>query len=250
MWQTRLKTELHRWTDPLIARRDAIQWRKKLADLPEGEYRVPFDVPYIPQFASPDRINDYIHHGYDGTQDPNWASFGSPDPQDYAFWSHRVCALAVIKMAIGAYHSNQLSPTLWQLTQQGLAEGGYQLEDAQGRWVDEGWYFAAQVKLAAKYDLKMHGYSYASPLGICYHLRQGHLAAATVSPELGEHQPKTRRYGGHSVLILGFRWANEPTAYLIHNPSGRYPELQANAWIPARRFNQLYAYRFATLEKQ
>lgn len=242
----RLKNELHRLLDPLMAWRKGVGWRSKLAELPDGEYRVPFDVPYIPQFASPERINDYIHHGYDGTQDPNWTVFGSSDPQDYAFWSHRVCALAVIKMAIEAYHPNNSSPTLWQLTQEGLAEGGYVVRDEQGHWIDEGWYFTAQVKLAAKYGLHMKGYSYASPLGICYHVWQGHLVAATVTPELGEQKPQSRRYGGHSVLLHGFRWrAGRPTHYLLHNPSGRYPELQATAWIPARKFQQAYAYRFA-----
>ncbi|MBI5929545.1 MAG: hypothetical protein HY862_09565 [Chloroflexi bacterium] len=242
----RLKNELHRFIDPLLAWRNGAEWRSKLADLPDGEYRVSLDVPYIPQFASPERINDYIHHGYDGMHDPNWAVFGSPDPQEYAFWSHRVCALAVIKMAIEAHQPNTPAPTLWQLTQAGLAEGGYVVCDTQGRWVDEGWYFAAQVKLAAQYGLQLTGYSYASPLGICYHLWQGHLVAATVTPELGEHKPQTRRYGGHSVLLHGFRWeGGHPTDYLLHNPSGRYLELQANVWLPAQKFQQAYAYRFA-----
>jgi hypothetical protein len=248
-WPTRLKNELHRWLDPLIARRNVRSQRQALGDLPDGEYRVPFEVPYVPQFASREYINDYIHHGYDGSQDPNWQTFGTEKAEDYALWAPRVCALACLKMAIAAYSDDQ-SPTLWQLVQEGLELGGYTLHDEQGRWLDEGWYVAAQIVLAKRYGLQMQGYSYASPLGICQHIRAGRLVAATVTPELGERQPKTRRYAGHLVVVFGFRWQKgQPTHYLLHNPSGRYPELQSDAWIPARRFHRSYAYRFATYEK-
>ncbi len=244
----RIKAELHRWLDPLLAWRSGRGARRILAGLADGEYVVPLDVPYVPQFASPSLINDYIHNGYAGKQDPNWADFGASDSADYAFWAPRVCALACLKMAIAAHEQD--TPTLWQLVQEGLALDGYRVRDEQGRWLDEGWYVAAQIKLAARYGLQMTGYSYASPLEICQRIHEGHLVAATVSPELGERQSLIRRYGGHLVLVLGFRWqAGRPTAYQVHNPSGRYAELQANAWISARRFRQSYAYRYAVLKK-
>lgn len=244
------KTELHRWLDPMLAWPSQIAAQRALSGLRDGDYQLPLSVPYVAQFASPALINDYIHHGYDGTQDPNWQVFGATDPNDYAFWSARVCALACLQMAIMAYESYQAIPTLWELVQQGLAIGGYRLHDDQGRWIDEGWYFQAQVDLAKRYGLEMKGYSYASPLAICHHIKDGRLVAATVSPEVGEQQPQTRRYGGHLVLVIGFRWVKDrPVAYQIHNPSGRYAELQAGAWVPAHNFHRLYAFRFSTLVK-
>ena len=120
-----------------------------------------------------------------------------------------------------------------------------------GNWVDEGWYVSAQVKLAQQYGLQLTGHSYASPLGICHYLHQDKLVAATVSPEIGERVPQSRRYSGHLVLVTGFRWKNgQPTALRINNPSGRYPELQADAWIPLAHFKQFYAYRFAVYERK
>lgn len=247
----KLKTELHRWLDPLIAMRNERPVRKTLANLTDGEYRLPFDVPYVAQFASPERINDYIHHQYDGTQDPQWQTFGAENAEDYVFWAQRVCALACLKMAVMGYQSHDPAPTLWQLVQEGLALDGYRLRDAEGRWIDEGWYVQAQVKLANRYGLVMEGHSYASLLGICRSILDGKLVAATVTPELGERVAQTRRYAGHLVLVTGFRWKHgKPIAFRVHNPSGRYPELQADAWISAKRFRQSYAYRYATLKRK
>lgn len=245
-----LKAVGHRWVDPIVAWWRGRGYRAALKGLADGEYMVKMDVPYVPQFASRELIYDYIHLNYDGKNDPKWESFGSENVEDYAFWSHRVCALACLKMAIGAYQGDTSSPSLWELVQEGLELGGYRLRDEEGNWIDEGWYVAAQVKLAERYGLKMIGHSYASPLGICKAIRDGYLVAATVTPELGERVPQSRRYGGHLVMVVGFRWKNgKPTAYCVHNPSGRYVELQEKAWIGAKRFRQSYAYRFATYEK-
>jgi hypothetical protein len=130
----------------------------------------------------------------------------------------------------------------------GLEINGYSAGDGQGDRTDEGWYYHAQVHLAERYGLEAVGRSYISPLTICEYLRDGWLVAAVVSPELGERQPSHRRYGGHLVLVYGFAWKNgRPTHYSLHNPSGRYPELQAAAAVPAKRFNALFAHRFIAL---
>lgn len=240
-----LKKEFHRTVDPLLVWRQEQQDRACLRGLADGEYRVPLAVPYVPQFASPELIHAYIHEQFDGRADPAWASFGAADPADYVFWSRRVCALAVIRMALAAYQRDPL-PTLWELTQQGLAYQGYRVHDEQGRRIDEGWYFHAQAKIAADYGLSLTGFSYASVVGICRHILEGRLVSANVTPELGERVPLSRRFGGHAVLVHGFRWHNgSPTHFILHNPSGRYPELQADALIPAVRFRQSFAYRYA-----
>lgn len=246
---TELKIEIHRRVDPMVAWWRGRGYQTTLKDLDDGEYLVPFDVPYVPQFASRELIYDYIHLNYDGKNDPKWEGFGSDNAEDYAFWSHRVCALACLKMAIEAYGQSESTPNLWTLVQEGLKLDGYLLKDEQGRWIDEGWYVAAQIKLAEAYRLKMTGYPYTSPFGICKAIHEGCLVAATVTPELGERIPQSKRYGGHLVMVIGFRWENgKPIAYCVHNPSGRYQELQESAWVTATRFHQSYAYRFATYE--
>lgn len=241
-----IKAALHPWVDPVLSLPDHWRARRALAGLADGLYQVGVDVPYYPQFASPDRIYDYIHGGYDGTRDPEWHRFGAEEPAEYAFWAPRVCALACLKMAVEAFHP-QTQPSLWQIVQEGLALKGYTVRDDRGKWVDQGWYVQAQIELAARHGLQAVGRAYASPLSICRYIREGWLAAATVTPELGERQPGKGRYGGHLVLIYGFRWQhNRPDAYYLHNPSGRFPELQAHAEIPAARFHPAFAHRLIT----
>lgn len=242
-----LKTALHPWLDPVVSLPDHWRTQRALAKLPDGDYCATVKVPYYAQFASPDLIHDYIHSGFDGTQDPNWQIFGADDPADYAFWSHRSCTLACIKMAAEAFYPD-VKPSLWELVVAGLQVNGYTVRDGFGRWVDVGWYFHAQVHLAARCGLEAAGRSYVSPLTICNYIRDGWLVAASVSPELGERRPKSGRYGGHLVLVYGFSWENgRPTRYFLHNPSGRYPELQSHAAVPAEQFNSQFAYRLIAL---
>ena len=244
------KQRLHPRLDPWLSLPDRWQASRALAGLPDGVYQVPHEVPYYAQFASPERIHNYIHAGYDGTQDPNWDTFGAPDAADYAFWAPRVCALACLKMAIETFYPEH-TPSLWQLVKEGLAVSGYSVRDQHGNWVDEGWYYHAQVHLAERYGLQATGRGYVSPLSICHAVREGVLVAASVTPELGERTPATNRYGGHVVLVFGFRWeAGQPTHYYLHNPSGRYAELQAHAEIPTARFNASFAHRLITLRPQ
>jgi hypothetical protein len=247
MRRTRLKAAIHPWIDPLLSLPDEWRARRTLDQLPDGEYRAGVDVPYYAQFASPERIGDYIHHGYDGTQDPRWQTFGADNPADYAFWAPRVCALACLKMAIEAFYP-QTQPSLWQLVQEGLAAKGYTVRDELGRWIDEGWTYHAQVYLANRYRLQAVGRSYISPLTVCWYIREGWLVSASVTPELGERQPTGQQYGGHLVLVYGFGWKKGcPTHYYLHNPSGRFPELQAHTRVPATRFAASFAHRLIAL---
>lgn len=238
----RSKNLVHRLLDPLLARRSAKAARRALAALVDGVYTVPVDVPYVAQFASPQYIYRYIYEGFHGRDDPAWESFGAPDPDTYDFWARRSCALACLKMAVTAFDPRR-AVTLWDLVQQGLAYDGYQAYDQVGRLVDEGWFYHALVSLAGDYGLRTLGHSYVSVAEICRLVLDGWLVAPAVTPELGE-RGRLRRYGGHMVLVYGFRWqAGQVDHLLLHNPSGRFPDLQAHARIPVRRFARAFAHR-------
>ncbi len=242
-----LKVALHPLFDPALSWSAARRAQRALAGLPDGDYSANVTVPYYAQFATPTLVYDYIHRGYDGTQDPNWRAFGAGDPAEYTFWAPRACALAVLKMAIETFTSHR--PTLWQLVQEGLALGGYTVRDTAGRWVDAGWYVDAQVALAARYGVRAEPRAYVSPLDVCAHVHAGHLVAATVTPTLGERpNVPLRGYGGHAVLVHGFAWrSGQPVHYVLHNPSGRHAELRANARILAPRFARAFAHRLMVL---
>lgn len=239
----RLKAWLHPRIDPLLSLPDRTVARLELAQLADGVYRAGVQVPYYAQFASPERTYDYIYKQFDGTRDPNWRTFGAPDRGDYAFWAPRACAIAVLKMAIEAFYPDK-RPTFWQLVSEGLRLNGYTVRDARGNWIDEGWYVDAQMQLAARYGLLAEARGYISLERVCTYIRSGWLVAATVTPQLGERQTAVPQYGGHLVLVHGFEWQQRrPTHFWLHNPSGRYIELRANARIPAARFEAGFAHR-------
>jgi hypothetical protein len=234
---------MHRLLDPVLSIPNRISAMKRLKGLTDGEYRVPVNVPYVAQFASPELIHRYIHEGFHGRDDPNWQAFGSQDVDSYTFWAHRACAIACLKMAIDGF---QTSPprSMWQLVEDGLSLGGYRTHDEHGNYVDEGWFYPPLIKLASNYGLQTIGMAYASLPDVCAALRDGWLIAAAVTPELGE-RGRLRRYDGHFVLIYGFVWQRgRCSALLLHNPSGRYAELQANSRIPSHRFGMAFAHRF------
>jgi hypothetical protein len=220
-----------------------------LQKLPDGDYRSSVTVPYVSQFATPTLINDYIYGDLHGRDDPNWRSFGANHPDTYHFWAQRACAIACLKMAVDAFRS--VPPmTLWHMVRDGLALGGYLVHDEDGNPTDQGWFFEPLVALGARYALEVTGLAYISELELCRRICDGWLVAAAVSPELGERRGNWR-YDGHFVLVYGFTWKNHaPTQFILHNPSGRYPELQAGAVISARRFRQTFAHRCILFRQQ
>ncbi len=239
----RFRRNLHRVIDPLRSLPNRLKAARKLRNLADGDYDVGRVVPYVAQFASPELINAYIHERLHGQDDPNWESFGAANADTYTFWAHRACAIACVKMAVDTYASAP-SATMWQLVQEGLALGGYRTHNEAGTFVDEGWFYPSLVDLGIRHGLEVTGMAYASVLDICAAIRDGWLVAAAVTPELGE-RGALRRYDGHFVLVYGFSWqAGRCTSLKLHNPSGRYPELQAGAVIPAQRFGRAFAHRY------
>lgn len=239
----RLRRALHRLADPIRSLPNGWRASLRLRDLPDGEHRAAVEVPYVPQFASPALIPAYIYDGLHGRDDPNWPAFGAADAETYTFWAHRACAIAVLKMAVDGFRTSA-PRSMWDLVQEGLALGGYLTHDASGALVDEGWFYPALAALGAQHGLQVRGMAYASALDVCLAIRDGWLVAPAVTPEIGE-RGALRRYDGHFVLAYGFTWqAGYPSSLLLHNPSGRYPELQAGALIPFRRFRAAFAHRF------
>jgi hypothetical protein len=243
-----MQRTLHRWLDPLLSYPNAWRAQGRLRGLPDGDYRTSADVPFVPQFATPALINDYIHHSLHGRSDPNWAAFGAPDPDTYTFWAHRNCAIACLKMAVDGFGS-AAPETLWQLTEAGVALGGYIVRDAAGAFVDVGWLYEPLLALAAARGLRAEGMAYASITDLCAAVLAGHVVAAAVTPELGEPPTsphyRIRRYDGHFVLVFGFRWVGDrATHFWMHNPSGRTGAMQAAVLIPVRRFRRAFAHRF------
>ena len=241
----RLRRTLHRLADPALSQPNRWRAARRLRTLPDGAYHVPVAVPFVAQFASPELIRAYIHDGLHGRDDPARDAYGAADvdPALYTFWAHRACAIACVKMAADAFGAAPSAP-MWTMIREGLALRGYRTHDETGAFVDQGWFYPALIALAGRYGLQVRGMAYASVLDVCAAIHEGWIVAAAVTPELGE-RGRLRQYDGHFVVVYGFEWRRgRPASLTLHNPSGRYPELQSGAVIPARRFGAAFAHRF------
>ena len=220
-----------------------------LSNLVSGWYKFPKALPYYAQFASPELIYAYIHENFDGRNDPHWHDYGSEDVEEYLFWHKRACAIACLKMCLEALTSLPQVPTMIELIRKGVDLGGYIVHNEQGEFVDSGWYYQPLAKLGEAYGLRGHVCKTLSTDELCTYLAAESLVITSVSPEIGERDTPISKRGGHLVLVHGFEWSlQECKAFLLHNPSGRFPELQANAVIPFDRFSQAFAGRGLVFE--
>ncbi|HWS82868.1 MAG TPA: C39 family peptidase [Ktedonobacteraceae bacterium] len=217
-----------------------------LSSLSPGWYRFPKKLPYYAQFASPELIYAYVHENFDGRNDPRWRDYGTEDVEEYLFWHRRACGIACLKMCLEALTTQPQFPTMIELIRKGVDLGGYIVHNEQGEFVDFGWYYQPLVKLGEDYGLHGHVCRTLTTDEMCTYLAAGSLVIASVSYEIGERDadmPITKR-GGHLVLVHGFEWSEQGCqALLVHNPSGRFSDLQANAVIPFDRFSEAFAGR-------
>ena len=58
-------------------------------------------VPYFSQWESPELVPRFIDGSLRAADDPQWAVSGARTPQEYEYWSGRVCGLACLKMIMG-----------------------------------------------------------------------------------------------------------------------------------------------------
>jgi Peptidase_C39 like family len=205
------------------------------------------DVPYFSQYASPELIYQYIHENLLGLQDPRWREFGTEDVEEYNFWSRRSCGIACLKMGITSLTLPAKQPAMMDLVRQGIDLGGYIVHNEQGEFVDMGWYYQPLVELGQSYGIKGKVCRHLTIDEICAYIAEGSLVVASVSPEIGEREDTPITYrAGHLVLIYGYAWSQDqsrPHSFLLHNPSGRFPETQAGAHISLERFSLAFAQR-------
>lgn len=208
---------------------------------PNETVRLPYSIPYCAQVASPELARAIFAEGMDPILDPRWAETGADDPREYAYWTGRACGVACLKMAVEAL-GGPVRPLL-EWARLGLARGGYRIDqDEHGLPLERGWVHRVLAELIVEAGFSAS----AQALELDQfptHLQAGQMIIASVSYEIGDNLPVTRK-GGHLVLVAGATFVEgRMTNFEIHNPSGRSRELQAGARIPVERFAQGYTGR-------
>lgn len=198
-------------------------------------------LPYAAQVASPDLAARIFVDGMDAALDPRWRESGALSPQEYAYWTGRACGVACVKMCVEAFGGPALPLVAW--ARRGVELGGYLSElRPDGSQAERGWLHSALADLMRAEGLQ------AEPRALEIEefpamITAGSLVIASVSYEIGTQLPVTRR-GGHLVVVYGIEVENgRVTALILNNPSGRTPDMQAGARIPAQRFAQGYTGR-------
>jgi hypothetical protein len=203
--------------------------------------RMPYEVPYYAQLASPDWIGRVFDEGCDPIVDPNWEMFGTKDADAYLYWAPRACGMACVKMVVEALGGPNRSMMNW--VKQGLERDGYQRRlELDGSYTELGWSHTVLAALISTSGFPARS-AQADLTGIVNALRQGMPVIVSISYELGTTRCVTRN-NGHLGVVTGCELAgDQPQTIYLHNPSGRTEALRMNARIPADRFAEGYSGR-------
>ncbi|WP_371516148.1 C39 family peptidase [Kitasatospora sp. NBC_01300] len=192
------------------------------------------EVPYHAQWESAELVRVIIDGQVDAAEDPRWGQSGAASPEEYAWWSWRLCGVACLRMALD--HWWGLAPPALTLAGECVAAGAYVRDGESLRglihtpfadYVRRRWGLAAQARELA-------------PAELAAEVAGGRLVMVSVHPAIREPAgPAPVRRGGHLVLVVGAT----DTAVVIHNPSGFPGESQSFAHVPWRSFERFYAGR-------
>ena len=213
---------------------------------------IPYTIPYTCQFASRDRVREFVAERRLLLSDGLWADYGADSPNEYAHWSLRSCGVVCVKMVIEGLGGERRS--VMDYVHEGLAIEGYLTtirDDRPDQIVEIGWKHSALAQLIrnAGYDARL-----IAEIGlddICAHLEAGGILIGSVTSQLGEVGVEPTRQSGHLVVVVGFSLdeSEEVESVIIHNPSGRTRRLQESAPIPVERFMAGFSGRGIVIEK-
>jgi len=197
---------------------------------------VSYTIPYTCQFASPELVHDLIYKHLSLEQDPRWADYGAGSPQEYAHWAMRSCGVVCAKMAVEGITGRQ-SGTVMDWVKAGLAVDGYLSEQRADRPVEVGWKHATLARLAIEQGCQAELVANQTLDSLVEHIQSDRLLIASVTSELGEDAPLTRR-NGHLVVVYSLILNEQGIveSVVLHNPSGRTAAFQSGAFVPADRF--------------
>ncbi|WP_406196303.1 C39 family peptidase [Kitasatospora sp. NBC_01560] len=199
-----------------------------------GGAAVVHEVPYYAQWESAGLVREIVGGAVAAADDPRWGESGAASPEEYEYWSWRLCGVACLRMALD--HWWGVAPAAVPLAGECLAAGAYQRDGDRLRglihtpfagYVRERWGLAAEAR-----EL--------TPAEVAAAVAGGGLVMLSVHPAIRDPDgPDPQRRGGHLVLAVG----TTGTALVIHNPSGFAGESQAYAHVPWRQFERFYAGR-------
>ncbi|MFI5805098.1 hypothetical protein [Streptomyces sp. NPDC051561] len=197
-------------------------------------------VPYHSQWASRELVPAILAGELQAAEDPLWREYGASSPEEYAWWSWRLCGVACLRMSLA--HWGLTVPTAMELAAGCERAGAYVRREDGGldgliyapftRYVEANWPLTAECR---------PGLPAAEIPGL---IAEGHLLMLSVHPSVREPDGgDPPRRGGHLVLAVGAT----PEALLVHNPSGFPGHSQEFAPVRWSDLGRFYAGRGVVL---
>ncbi|MBD0709343.1 MULTISPECIES: C39 family peptidase [unclassified Streptomyces] len=195
-------------------------------------------VPYFAQWASPRLVREIVSGGLRAADDPLWAAYGAKTPEEYEWWSWRLCGVACLRMALTYWLDTAPAPL--ELAAECVEAGAYvKREDGL-----DGLIYAPFATYATnRWGLHAESRPRLPADEIPALLAAGRLPILSVHPSIREPHLVPPARGGHLVLAVG---ATEDHV-IIHNPSGFHGLSQEFARVPWPEFERFYAERGVVL---
>lgn len=189
--------------------------------------------PYRSQWADPG-FTSAIIAGSDPCEDPTWVNSGFDDPDEYRFWSRRICALACLDSVL-SFHQLPV-PKRKALVERSVEFGAYVRRPDGG--LDGVIYEPFARMIHSEFPLQARVVPERSSRELPAMLGKDQFALWSVSSEIrAPHRMNTRR-GGHMVLVI----AADREGVRFHNPSG-IPPHQQNVYLRYDTFERFSANR-------
>ncbi|MGP4001432.1 C39 family peptidase [Streptomyces sp. 8N706] len=191
-------------------------------------------VPYYAQWESPELVPAIIAGTTRASDDPLWPKSGAASPEEYEFWSWRLCGMACLRMALD--HWRGQAPPAVSLAQECVDAGAYIRHSDR---VDGLIYAPFAAYAQQRWDLHAESGPDLPVAALSEHLLEGRLLLLSVHPSIRVLDAAPPRRGGHLVLAVG----TTPQALVIHNPSGFPGRSQQFAHVPWADLDRFYAGR-------
>jgi hypothetical protein len=190
-------------------------------------------IPYFSQWESVELVGSIIRGEMSAGDDPRWRESGAESPEEYAFWSWRVCGMACLRSILAV---RGIRATTVGLAKEVLAAGGYVRRDGGL----DGLIYAPFVEyLRTRWELEatVRPQLDIDELGAL--VDRGECVMASVNPRIRRPSDRPERKGGHLVLVHGVAG----DSFVLHNPSGDAEESQAYARVSFDDFGFFFAER-------
>jgi len=198
-------------------------------------------VPYYCQWESPELVPAFIDGSLSAAEDPRWSDSGAQSPQEYEYWSFKVCGLACMKMILAS--RAMPVPPMMRLVEGALRWRAFVAEAGRvagliyrpfADWLAYDYNIKADVMPDLPLAVLADAASPATPV----------MASVHSSIRWPERTPPDR--GGHLVLVTGA----SAGMVRLHNPSGLPAVSQCDTLVPENDFARFFARRGIIIRPQ